>query len=107
MMGVVCGYSDHWGDRVPKAWTGVFVGGGAAGTGGGGEAGGTTFVVTKTADTADGVCDGDCSLREAIIAANAAAGVDTVAFNIPGAGPHTIRPTSPLPIITDSVIIDG
>jgi CSLREA domain-containing protein len=23
-----------------------------------------TFVVTKTADTADGVCDADCSLRE-------------------------------------------
>jgi CSLREA domain-containing protein len=29
------------------------------------------FVVTKTADTADGACNGDCSLREAIIAANA------------------------------------
>ncbi|MCA8976570.1 MAG: CSLREA domain-containing protein, partial [Planctomycetes bacterium] len=30
-----------------------------------------TFVVTKFADTADGVCDADCSLREAIVAANA------------------------------------
>lgn len=39
---------------------------------------GVTFTVTKTADTADGVCDADCSLREAIIAANVAAGVDTV-----------------------------
>ena len=29
------------------------------------------FTVTKTADTADGTCDADCSLREAIIAANA------------------------------------
>ena len=29
------------------------------------------FVVTKTADTNDGVCNADCSLREAIIAANA------------------------------------
>jgi CSLREA domain-containing protein len=29
-----------------------------------------TFVVTKTADTDDGVCDADCSLREAIFAAN-------------------------------------
>ncbi|HLO33280.1 MAG TPA: Ig-like domain repeat protein [Anaerolineales bacterium] len=37
-----------------------------------------TFTVTKTADTNDGVCDADCSLREAISAANAAAGVDTV-----------------------------
>jgi CSLREA domain-containing protein len=31
-----------------------------------------TYFVTKTADTADGACDADCSLREAIIAANQA-----------------------------------
>ncbi len=31
----------------------------------------TTFTVTKTADTNDGVCDADCSLREAIRASNA------------------------------------
>jgi CSLREA domain-containing protein len=37
-----------------------------------------TFIVTKTLDTADGTCDADCSLREAIIAANAAAGTDTI-----------------------------
>lgn len=37
-----------------------------------------TFTVTKTADTADGTCDSDCSLREAVIAANAAAGPDTI-----------------------------
>lgn len=36
------------------------------------------FQVTKTADTADGVCAIDCSLREAIIAANANPGADTV-----------------------------
>lgn len=30
-----------------------------------------TFVVTKTADTLDGACDRDCSLREAVAAANA------------------------------------
>ena len=36
------------------------------------------FVVTKTADTADGVCDADCSLREAISAANATLDADTV-----------------------------
>lgn len=28
------------------------------------------FTISKTADTADGACDSDCSLREAIIAAN-------------------------------------
>ena len=37
-----------------------------------------TFVVTKTADTADGTCDADCSLREAITAANALAGADII-----------------------------
>ena len=34
------------------------------------EAGAGALVVTKTADTADGTCDADCSLREAITAAN-------------------------------------
>ena len=67
----------------------------------------TTFTVTKTADTNDGVCDTDCSLREAIAAANANAGKDTIAFDIPGAGTHTIQPTSALPSITDPVVIDG
>ena len=37
-----------------------------------------TFVVTKEADTDDGSCDADCSLREAILAANALAGADQV-----------------------------
>lgn len=37
------------------------------------------FVVTKTADTADGSCDAtDCSLREAVIAANGQAGDDVI-----------------------------
>lgn len=37
-----------------------------------------TFTVTKTSDTADGRCDGDCSLREAIHAANVTPGLDTI-----------------------------
>jgi CSLREA domain-containing protein len=36
------------------------------------------FTVTKTADTADGTCNADCSLREAIISANSTAGTDTI-----------------------------
>jgi CSLREA domain-containing protein len=51
-----------------------------------------TFTVTKTADTVDGTCGADCSLREAVIAANAAAGADVVqvptgtfALALPGA----------------------
>jgi CSLREA domain-containing protein len=42
------------------------------------EARGGVFVTTKTADTADGACDRDCSLREAVIAANAAPGEDVI-----------------------------
>ena len=52
-----------------------------------------TFTVTKTADTNDGVCNSDCSVREAIRAANASAGADTVSIpagtypiTIPGRG---------------------
>lgn len=41
-------------------------------------AGAATFEVTKTADTADGSCDADCSLREAVQAANAAPGADEI-----------------------------
>jgi CSLREA domain-containing protein len=43
----------------------------------------TTFTVTKTADTNDGSCNADCSLREAVAAANANVGADTINFNIP------------------------
>ncbi|MGH2523235.1 MAG: choice-of-anchor Q domain-containing protein [Anaerolineales bacterium] len=40
-----------------------------------------TFTVTKTADTNDGSCSAsDCSLREAIVAANAAPGPDIIAL---------------------------
>ena len=37
-----------------------------------------TFTVTKTADTNDGACDSDCSLREAIVAANLNPGSDNI-----------------------------
>src|SRR3954452_12235444 len=36
------------------------------------------FQVTKEADTNDAACNGDCSLREAIVAANGSAGADTI-----------------------------
>ena len=36
-----------------------------------------TYTVTKNTDTADGTCDSDCSLREAVTAANSG-GVDTI-----------------------------
>jgi hypothetical protein len=34
-------------------------------------------------------------------------GLDTINFNIPGSGVKTIAPASPLPTITDAVVIDG
>ena len=68
----------------------------------------TTFTVNSTTDVDDGTCDAThCSLREAINTANANSGTDIIAFDIPGAGSHTIQPTSSLPTITDPVVIDG
>src|SRR4051812_48659275 len=49
-----------------------------------------SFVVTKITDTNDGVCDADCSLREAIVATNAAAGPDTITLP---AGTYTLSRT--------------
>ena len=59
-----------------------------------------TFTVTNTNDFGPG------SLREAILETNSNAGLDTIVFAI-GSGPQTIAPLSPLPTITDPVIIDG
>jgi hypothetical protein len=60
-----------------------------------------TFTVTNTNDAGVG------SLRQAITDANANPGLDTIAFDIPGAGVHTISPVTPLPGITDPAVIDG
>jgi CSLREA domain-containing protein len=66
------------------------------------------FTVNTTDDTDDGVCSAThCSLREAISAANAAPGTDSIVFGIAGSGIKTIKPTSALPTISDSVNIDG
>jgi CSLREA domain-containing protein len=80
-----------------------------------------TFTVNSTLDAPDstpgdgtcctgfvlGNCLGVCTLRAAIQEANASPGTDAIVFNIIGAGPHTIQPTSPLPTITDPVTLDG
>ncbi len=67
-----------------------------------------TFTVNTTNDVDDGACNAaHCSLREAINAANAAAGSDTIVFNIAGTGVKTISPTSALPALTGPTIIDG
>jgi hypothetical protein len=60
-----------------------------------------TFMVTNTSASGSG------SLQQAILDANAASGLDTITFQIPGAGVHTITPANALPSITDPVVIDG
>jgi hypothetical protein len=50
---------------------------------------------------------GTGTLRQAILDANANPGPDAIAFDIAGAGPHTIVPLSALPDVTDTVEIDG
>ena len=71
------------------------------------------FTVTKTADTADGTCDADCSLREAVIAANGAAGNDTItvpsgtfSLTIAGGGENNAA-TGDLDISFDALTING
>ena len=60
------------------------------------------FSVTTTADSGPG------SLRQAILDSDAASGgANTISFAIPGKGIETIAPLSPLPAITNPVLIDG
>lgn len=76
-----------------------------------------TFTVNTTNDAADstpgdGVCNasGGCTLRAAIDEANAHAGPDTIHFNIPGTGVHTITLKTNLPTLGDTsgpTTIDG
>ncbi|HEY0073452.1 MAG TPA: Calx-beta domain-containing protein [Abditibacteriaceae bacterium] len=75
-----------------------------------------TFQVNSASDAGDGLCDvAECTLREAIDAANAAPTDDTITFNIPNTDPNrnattgvfTITPQSALPPITDTIVIDG
>ena len=76
---------------------------------------GGPFTVDSTGDEVDanpgdGICataGAVCTLRAAIVQANAFIGLDTIAFNISGVGPHTIQPGAALPTIIDPVIIDG
>jgi CSLREA domain-containing protein len=84
------------------------------------QAAGVTFVVNSTGDAPDASNDGacattgpsvgsnpECTLRAAIEAANSAAGADTISFNIPGSGVHTIQPSTELPAIVEAVVVDG
>ena len=62
----------------------------------------STFLVSNTGDSGPG------SLRQAILDSNNAAGAtNTIDFDISGTGVQTIVPLSPLPAITNPVLIDG
>jgi CSLREA domain-containing protein len=76
-----------------------------------------TYTVNSTNDVDDTKCNSShCSLREAINAANANPGTDTIDFTIPASDPNcdaltkvcTITPASALPTLTDNdTHIDG
>ncbi len=69
---------------------------------------GATFTVNTILDPGIAGCDAiECSLREAIDAANTSPGPDIITFNVPGSGTQTITPLSALPEITAPVTIDG
>lgn len=59
------------------------------------------FVVTNASDGGPG------SLRDAIVAANAAPDTNTITFAIPGTWVHTIAPATPLPVIATPMVVDG
>jgi hypothetical protein len=78
----------------------------------------STFIVNSTGDEADwvwgdGICatqSGSCTLRAAMGETKESTGADTILFNIPGAGPHTIVLTKALPTLSQTdggVLIDG
>ncbi|HEX8264110.1 MAG TPA: Ig-like domain-containing protein [Pyrinomonadaceae bacterium] len=56
-----------------------------------------TYTVNTTADTSDGVCDANCSLRDAIRAANATAGIADIVAIPAGTYTLTIGPSDDSP----------
>src|SRR5439155_17732158 len=67
-----------------------------------------TFTVTSTADPGDGTCDvTECTLREAINAANTAAGADTITFASGLTGTIALASGSGDLYINDPVDIEG
>jgi RHS repeat-associated protein/CSLREA domain-containing protein len=70
----------------------------------------SAFVVSKTNDTNDGICNADCSLREAIRAANAQAGADLIilppgTYNLTITGSDSNATAGDLDITQDLAIV--
>ncbi len=80
-----------------------------------------TFIVNSEGNNPDlagenGLCDtgetipggdAECTLRAALQEANTTPETDTINFDIPNAGIHTILPAIALPVVTAPVVIDG
>ena len=69
------------------------------------------YLVNAGGDANDGRCDFlNCTLREAVIAANGApngAAADRIHFNLPGTAPFVLGLTTALPTINDPLVIEG
>jgi hypothetical protein len=64
------------------------------------------FKVTRQDDLGDGVCDGDCSLRDAVAAANARAGHDTIVLPSSSLGSaYRVDPPSGLVLTGDTDLV--
>jgi len=72
---------------------------------------GPAFAVNSSADTDDGICgilpDNNCTLREAINAANAISGADTITFDASLNGTPITLVDSQLPVVTSEITITG
>jgi CSLREA domain-containing protein len=66
-----------------------------------------TYVVNTTEDTDDGSCDAaHCTLREAILAANASAEADTITFSLSPSATIILNDAQ-LPVISGTLTVDG
>ena len=91
---------------APDGSTSVFSACVTASGGGGNAQPGPLFTVNSEDNHDDGVCsDTDCTLSEAINAANAQTGLNTIHFDVQGSGQLTID--GQFPDVTDPVVIDG
>ena len=73
-------------------------------------AGAAAFLPTTTSDAGDGLCDADCSLRDAITAANLSPGFDVIilgpgVYAVSGSGSEDSNASGDLDILDDLAII--
>ena len=64
----------------------------------------STFTVNSTAPGSTGSCAATCTLQDALNAATTSPVIDTIAFNIAGAGPHEFNFPA---VVANSIILDG